>query len=324
MYTCNICEKTFCRKYHLERHENNKKRCVRKIEHKNITLKNEELMSKNEELMSKNEENMDKKVGFICEYCNREYSRKDNLNRHVEKYCRNVKNEKGMLIELIHENKKILDKMRDIEDKVINNPPIITTHITHNNNTHTNNNNIHVTNNIMNFNDLNYDIDKTFMYNCLKNGLPGDIEYLRRVYLDNIPHECRPVRCLDPSRDKCMVRKNGEWIASTGREIYRQSLKRLIDNYLRINNSMLEESEGKIIVDMDTTGDNIINEVENYRDNDSVDIHEYLSEYSTIENETTTKNVKIDEYVHNLNRITRMMEDKNVDKVSRHMNILLK
>jgi hypothetical protein len=51
---------------------------------------------------------------------------------------------------------------------------------------------------------------------------------------------------------------------------------------------------------------------------------EYLSEYSTIENETTTKNVKMDEYVHNLNRITRMMEDKNVDKVSRHMNILLK
>ena len=32
----------------------------------------------------------------------------------------------------------------------------------------------------------------------------------------------------------------------------------------------------------------------------------------------------MDEYVNNLNRITRMMEDKNVEKVSRHMNMLLK
>ena len=342
MYTCNICEKSFCRKYHLERHENNKKKCVKKIHHEiiapkieEITQKNEEITQKNEEKMSKNEEiKENKKAGFTCEYCNREYSRKDNLNRHIEKYCRNVKNETGMLIELIHENRKILDKMQHLEEKVVTAaPPVIsTTNIT--NNTHNTNNNIHVTNNIINFNDLNYDIDKNFMYNCLKSGLPGDIEYLRKVYLDTIPRECRPVRCLDPSRDKCMVRKNGEWIASTGKDIYRQSLKRLIDNYLRVNNSMLDENVDDFNTDF-TTYCQYSNDVLSHNTDiqiddiymntdDAADIDEYLNEYSIIENENTNNNSKMDEYVNNLNRITRMMEDKNVEKVSRHMNMLLK
>ena len=32
----------------------------------------------------------------------------------------------------------------------------------------------------------------------------------------------------------------------------------------------------------------------------------------------------MDEYVDNLNRITKMMEEKNVERVRKHMNILLK
>jgi hypothetical protein len=57
---------------------------------------------------------------------------------------------------------------------------------------------------------------------------------------------------------------------------------------------------------------------------DAEDIHDYLKEYNTLNNEDITNNSKMDEYVYNLNRITRLMEQKNVDKVSRHMNILLK
>jgi hypothetical protein len=117
-----------------------------------------------------------------------------------------------------------------------------------------------------------------------------------------------------------MVRKNGEWIASTGKDIYRQSLKRLVDNYLRVNNSMLEEGD---TVDIEIDINNIDKTIDDNQ-NDFDDINEYLNEYSIQENENSNSNVKMDEYVLNLNRITRMMEDKNVIKVSRHMNILLK
>ena len=289
------------------------------------------------------------KENNTCQYCNKAFSRLFTLNRHIEQYCMkktrsmNTKKDNNAikLDEILYENKKILDKVRDLEDKISNTPPssIITT-----NNT---NNNIHVTNNILNFTDLNYDIDQNFMYNCLKSGFPGDIQYLRKVYLDTIPRECRPVRCLDPSRDKCMVRKNGEWIASTGRDIYRESLRRLIYNYLKVNNNMLEENEAtKDNINMSsssttttttitTSSINALKEIYEYEKNNqeifldeeqqnAADIEDYLNEYSITENENSCSNEKMDEYVNNLNRITRMMEEKNVDRVRKHMNILLK
>jgi len=187
------------------------------------------------------------------------------------------------------------------------------------------------------------------MYKCLKNGFHGDIDYLRRVYIESIPSDSRPVKCLDPSRDKCMVRKNGEWIASTGRDIYRESLRRLIDNYLKVNNNMLEESEAtkdnisvsssststSTTTTITTSSINALKEIYEYEkknqeifldeeQQNAADIEDYLNEYSITENENSCSNEKMDEYVNNLNRITRMMEEKNVDRVRKHMNILLK
>ena len=323
MFICNICNKSFLRKYHLTRHQNNKKKCT-SIEN---SQNNEEAPQNNEEAPQKieenegnldngeNEENCENiKQSYICSNCNKEYSRKDNLNRHIDKYCKNIiKNrENNVIIELLNENKKILDKMKDLEEKVINAPPSII------NNTHNNTHNIHVTNNILNFNDLNYSIDEKFIYKCLRDGFLGDIEYLRRVYLHDIPKENRPIKCLDPSRDKCVVRKNGEWIASTGSDIYKQSLKHLIDNYLIANNNMLDENQ-----DNKNNEDDIEIKTDIIYD-DNNDIHEYINTYSSVDNMNTSNNTKIDEYINNLNRITRMMESKNIDKVSKHMNILLK
>ena len=342
MYACENCKKTFCRKYNLDRHLNKKNKCNDFDTINNFTQKNEEIMCKNVQKCAKTsneiiiEHETTEKENNTCQYCNKSFSRLFTLNRHIERYC--VKKNKThikkddnavKLDEILYENKKILDKVRDLEDKISNTPPssIITT-----NNTNTN---IHVTNNILNFTDLNYDIDQDFMYNCLKSGFPGDIQYLRKVYVDTIPRECRPVRCLDPSRDKCMVRKNGEWIASTGHDIYRESLRRLIDNYLRVNNTMLEESEGNYRHTQTTETPDVeeSSEIKNIcetkiylgeEEQNAADIEDYLNEYSVIENENSSTNAKIDEYVHNLNRITRMMEEKNVDRVRRHMNILLK
>ena len=348
MYTCDRCKKDFCSSQRLNTHVNRKFKCKEYIGHiiHDVVLtniNNSNIAPPISSNLLQNPPNLEEEIVKIinmrlkksenneCEYCKKVFSRHDNLIRHIEKRCKvvrnnsdpdtNTNNSNSILSEIINDNKKILDKVKELEGKVViqNN----TTNNTTNNNT---NNNIHITNNIINFSDLNYDIDDSFMYKCLKNGFHGDIDYLRRVYIDSIPDDARPVRCLDPSRDKCMIRKNGEWIASTGKDIYRQSLKRIVDNYLRVNNSMIDESEGRI--QCDTTyyiDNNQIDTIEynNEYDEDDVDIKQYLSEYETSVIDTNT-NEKMDEYVDNLNRITRMMEDKNVERVRKHMNILLK
>ena len=339
MYACKFCGKNFNRKYHLDRHHNKKNKCtLTETINENIliSLKNVQIAPKNVQIAPKNvqtknvqnniqnnEENdvsqIEVAAKHICKYCNKEFSRTYTLNRHIEKNC-NKKNTNGIQEEVLNELK---DKVKELQDKMIHTKNTITNNTIHNN--------IHVTHNIINFNDINYDIDKEFIYSCLKNGFTGDIEYLRRVYIHNIPKEYRPIKCLDPSRDKCVVRKNGEWTATTGVDIYRESLKCLVDNYLIVNNNMLEENN--IYDDMIDIKDDNNTIIKNYKyidssDKDAVadaeDIEEYINTYSDTDNIITSNNSKIDEYIYNLNRITRMMETKNIDKVSKHMNILLK
>jgi len=324
MFACKNCGKEFNRKYHLERHQKRKNKCEEKHtinvdicipensqggpENSQVNWATNKVILKSEEINKNNT-----KTTIQCEYCNRNFTRIDNLHVHKKKYCKNKKNEDDK-VDSSHVISKLKDTIKDLENKiVINNTTNNTTH-------NTTNNNIHITNNIINFSDLNYDVDDSFMYKCLKNGFHGDIDYLRRVYIESIPSDARPVKCLDPSRDKCVVRKNGEWIASTGKDIYRQSLKRIVDNYLRVNNSMIDENEdinrdNTNNIDSDSTEYNY-----EYNDEDYIDIKEYLNHYEAANN----TNEKMDEYIDNLNRITRMMEDKNVERVRKHMNILLK
>ena len=121
MYTCNKCSKTFSSKQRLKYHTTNnvcnkyekKFHCIfcskkyktkytflqhlnlkhsKKIVNKKLnTSQNLVNTSQKKENTSQKKENPQKKNDLECEYCNKVFTRKDNLNRHIKKYCKKVK-----------------------------------------------------------------------------------------------------------------------------------------------------------------------------------------------------------------------------------------
>ena len=114
MYTCNICKKIFSRKANLENHNMKIFPC------KPIEIITEIPGIKKE---------------TICEFCNKDYSTKFNLNKHIKGHCKQKKDQ---------EQKKLteLEMMNKLKELFFNNTPTIT------NNTITNITNNNITNNI--------------------------------------------------------------------------------------------------------------------------------------------------------------------------------
>ena len=99
-YICNICNKEFVRKKDLEYHQIHKKKpcqIPQKIlnePHEKLTKTNkfDENIQKNDENIQKIDKNNDKidenNINMCCNFCGAYYNRKDNLKRHMEKFCK--------------------------------------------------------------------------------------------------------------------------------------------------------------------------------------------------------------------------------------------
>ena len=100
LYTCEYCNISTNIVTHYKRHLKTNKHLYNQVKYgdkKNI-CENEHKMSKNEQKvsffhhkMSKNEHKMSKK--YICEHCGNSFTTHANMMRHINHYCKVVKNE---------------------------------------------------------------------------------------------------------------------------------------------------------------------------------------------------------------------------------------
>ena len=88
IYQCKRCLKEFNKKSHLYDHLNKKNSCLTGIFDESIYPK-----ETNEVIIIK--ENI-----YECNFCNKNFSRIDSLNRHIEEYCKEKKIQKTKIDKL--------------------------------------------------------------------------------------------------------------------------------------------------------------------------------------------------------------------------------
>ena len=145
LYYCNKCYKSFDKKHNYLVHMNRKRSCVNNSN--NIQDLNEEI-EEVQDIDSENELN-DNKKKFQCNYCAKEFTRKDNLKRHLDK----CKGNNELVVALKSKIEVMCDKINYLENhmkksgkKIITTNNNIQQNITNNNQ---NNINMYFPNNII-------------------------------------------------------------------------------------------------------------------------------------------------------------------------------
>jgi hypothetical protein len=146
-----------------------------------------------------------------CEYCNKDFSRIDNLNRHIEKYCKEKKefdkmeNENFKIIEkqnkIIESQSNQINKLLEKNVKQINN--------TQNNNTQNNTiNNIHINN----YGEENLEmLTDEFKERCITRPFYAIIDIIRKIHFNDDYPENKNMRIVNKRDNKIQVLTDGKW-----------------------------------------------------------------------------------------------------------------
>jgi len=171
-----------------------------------------------------------------CAHCLKILSKRSNYLRHTA-ICK-VK-EKNEMIKILGQQN---DKYNELKNILINNNQNnVTNTITTNYNTIINN----TINNtiIINFKDVNFDLDDDRTLSYLRDEFEGDIKYLKAVLIEPFTDDTRPIKCIDASRDKCKIMVNGEWKLISGFDAYKESIYRIRSQYINVNNELIKEAD---------------------------------------------------------------------------------
>jgi hypothetical protein len=212
-HKCDICIFSSKIKTHYIRHLNTKKHLNNE---KNYEADNEEKYIIHHKIpqnttfsphnTTKIEDHENKKI-FNCKYCNKDYSRIDSLNRHIEKNCKEkkeldkMKNEKMKLQEIIKSQTKQINKLLEKNGKQINNTQ-------NNNSNNTINNTIHINN----YGEENLEmLTDEFKERCITRPFYAIIDIIRKIHFNDDYPENKNMRIVNKRDNKIQVLTDGKW-----------------------------------------------------------------------------------------------------------------
>jgi hypothetical protein len=147
---------------------------------------------------------------FICPYCNKHFSRKDNLIRHQKSYCSNANTDLGLFQKKMIEQDKKIEEMKEREEKLMNQIEMLLTKVGNNNTT-----NITTTNNIQINNygseDLSH-ITNAFKTKLLKGPYAMIPRMIEAVHFNDDKPENNNIMIANQRDNKIKIFENGKWI----------------------------------------------------------------------------------------------------------------
>lgn len=228
VYKCDKCSKIFLDKQDHTRHMNRKTSCIKEVL-TSFLIKTQE-SSKNPQISSEKNIEMNNKI-LYCNYCNKTYSRSDNLKRHEQYYCK-IKQKNDSLQQ--DENIKLkleLDEQKRLIDKLIKKKTTI-------NNNNTNNGTIN--NIVMKFGD-DCDIKRFLteiekMQIMSKGGLAPNQAFKMLFYNPNKP-QLHNAYATDSKLNKMMVYDGNKFTLTN----YKEALQTMIDNSIYCVDQIYDE-----------------------------------------------------------------------------------
>ena len=203
----------------------------------------------------------------ICYYCNKEFTRKDHMNRHIRDRCKIKKEQdlekEGIFKKLLNEYEKIKNELQEKEkiiidlkknyenlEKSMNNN--IINNISHTNNIQINNINL-VSHGKEDLSKIDY---KVYLDAMKKTGPLLFEKLLEGIHFNPNYPENHNIYLSDFNREKCMIFNNEKWILENYDNIYPNLISKFIEfGYDKEEASKYFFENGKI----NQTGMNVIN-----------------------------------------------------------------
>jgi hypothetical protein len=268
-YKCLFCNYNTNKNYNFNKHLATKKHKMNEEKYglkiKKVAKnphKTSQNLTKSPKIPHKTSQNL--KNLHICEFCNKNFKRRDNLTRHINKYCKENINKKKeeSLIKQLEESKKEKQKLYDYIGKLIEKAG--DTFIEHN----TQNNQI----NLNNFGeeDISHINDK-FMQKLINIPFGGVQRMIERVHFSKKKPENKNIALTNKKENMVKIYTNKRWKYKNRNEIMEELIN---TNYTRIDDYYNEKGKNKLT----QSRNNIYTDFQNKFESNDNKLHEKIKQ----------------------------------------------